>query len=114
AAACSGRLTADWRVRNSDIESVTARLSRANEFRKANVEAGNRKAGSKQFRYTTAAQVDLGNRTKGIDELFELPQTWQWASLGLLTWSVVDGPHFSPKYVDRKDGVPFISGRNIS
>jgi type I restriction enzyme S subunit len=52
--------------------------------------------------------------TKGIDELFDLPSTWEWASLGQLTWSVADGPHFSPKYVEKGKGMPFISGRNIS
>lgn len=59
------------------------------------------------------ALIDLGNRTKGIDDLFELPSTWAWASLGQLTWFVADGPHFSPKYVERAVGVPFISGRNV-
>jgi type I restriction enzyme, S subunit len=114
AAACSGNLTADWRAENPDIKPVSVPLSKANEYRKSSVEAANRKAGRNQFRYAPAAEIDVANKTKGIDGLFDLPDTWQWASLGQLTWSVTDGPHFSPKYVDPKDGIPFISGRNIS
>lgn len=40
-----------------------------------------------------------------------LPESWEWATLGHVSWSVKDGPHFSPPYVD--NGVPFLSGRNI-
>lgn len=32
--------------------------------------------------------------------------------MGELSWSVKDGPHYSPKYTD--SGIPFISGGNIS
>jgi hypothetical protein len=46
-----------------------------------------------------------------IDHTFELPQGWAWATLGHLSLSVKDGPHYSPKYVD--DGIPFISGGNV-
>lgn len=45
--------------------------------------------------------------------LFELPSGWEWARLGQLVMKVSDGPHFSPKYVSKEDGVPFLSGRNI-
>ncbi|MFH0985278.1 MAG: restriction endonuclease subunit S [Candidatus Omnitrophota bacterium] len=112
AVACSGRLTADWREGNPEIEPVSAHLTRADQFRKANI-AANQNAKSTNFRYKPAAQIDLENKTKGIDELFELPATWEWASLGQLTWHVVDGPHFSPKYVEKDEGLPFISGRNV-
>ena len=40
-----------------------------------------------------------------------LPDGWTWATLGQLAWSVKDGPHYSPKYVE--DGIPFISGGNV-
>lgn len=46
-----------------------------------------------------------------IDHTFELPKGWAWATLGHLSLSVKDGPHYSPKYVD--DGIPFISGGNV-
>ncbi|OGP56903.1 MAG: hypothetical protein A2162_07490 [Deltaproteobacteria bacterium RBG_13_52_11b] len=113
AVACSGRLTVDWREENPEIVPVNKNLRSADQFRKANIAAANQDAKSTNFRYKPAAQIDLGNRTKGIDELFELPATWEWASLGQLTWHVVDGPHFSPKYVEKSLGLPFISGRNV-
>ncbi len=46
-----------------------------------------------------------------IEHTFELPQGWAWATLGHLSLSVKDGPHYSPKYV--ADGIPFISGGNV-
>lgn len=42
---------------------------------------------------------------------FDLPDGWTWSTLGHLTLSVKDGPHYSPKYAD--EGIPFISGGNI-
>ena len=113
AAACSGRLTAAWREGHPEIEPVSTHLTSANQFRKANVAAANQRYISTNFRYKPAAKIDLGNKTKGIEELFELPSTWEWASLGQLTWHVVDGPHFSPNYVEKDEGLPFISGRNV-
>ena len=41
----------------------------------------------------------------------ELPEGWKWINLGQITWSVRDGPHYSPEYV--KEGIPFISGGNV-
>ncbi len=29
-------------------------------------------------------------------------------------FTVADGPHFSPQYVEKNEGVPFLSTRNIS
>jgi type I restriction enzyme, S subunit len=40
------------------------------------------------------------------------PAGWAWVTLDQLTRSVKDGPHYSPKYVDR-GGVPFITGGNV-
>jgi len=40
-----------------------------------------------------------------------LAKGWAWATLGQLAWSVRDGPHYSPKYVDQ--GIPFITGGQV-
>lgn len=40
-----------------------------------------------------------------------VPNGWKWVNLGHVCWSVKDGPHFSPKYVE--EGIPFISGGNV-
>ena len=114
AAACSGKLTADWREENPDVVSTKTLLEDVERMRSENVVAANAEAGFPRYRYKPAAQIDLGHKTKGIEELFEIPIGWEWVSLGQITWSVADGPHFSPKYVSQADGVPFISGRNIS
>jgi type I restriction enzyme S subunit len=44
---------------------------------------------------------------------FILPDNWAWSVLGQLCFQVSDGPHFSPSYVPREHGVPFLSTRNI-
>jgi len=46
-----------------------------------------------------------------LGELPQLPDGWCWVKLGQLTWSVKDGPHYSPQYVE--NGIPFISGGNV-
>ncbi len=46
-----------------------------------------------------------------IEHTFDLPDGWTWATLGHLSLSVKDGPHYSPKYAD--EGIPFISGGNV-
>jgi len=48
------------------------------------------------------------------DELpFEIPKSWEWTRLGELCFQVSDGPHFSPNYVSKEEGIPFLSTRNI-
>lgn len=47
------------------------------------------------------------------DEPWLIPPGWSWCRLGHLCLQVADGPHFSPKYVDKADGVPFLSARNV-
>ncbi|MEY4756890.1 MAG: hypothetical protein RJA34_1788 [Pseudomonadota bacterium] len=46
-----------------------------------------------------------------IEHTFDLPKGWTWATLGHLSLSVKDGPHYSPMYAD--EGIPFISGGNV-
>ena len=45
------------------------------------------------------------------ENLPELPEEWKWVTLNQITWYVKDGPHYSPRYVER--GIPFISGGNV-
>jgi type I restriction enzyme S subunit len=39
------------------------------------------------------------------------PEGWVIVSLGQVAWSVKDGPHYSPKYVD--NGIPFVTGGQV-
>ncbi|MFT5324186.1 MAG: type I restriction enzyme S subunit, partial [Planctomycetaceae bacterium] len=44
---------------------------------------------------------------------FSVPQGWAWTMLGKLCFKVSDGPHHSPSYVSKDDGIPFLSTRNV-
>ena len=47
------------------------------------------------------------------DEIpFEIPDSWKWVRLGLLSNQITDGTHKTPTYV--KEGIPFLSVKNIS
>jgi type I restriction enzyme S subunit len=51
-----------------------------------------------------------------LDELelpFPLPDSWEWTMLGKLCYQVSDGPHHSPQYVSKDEGIPFLSTRNV-
>lgn len=112
AAAVSGELTNKWREKNSNIEAVSlANLSKERQRLQKEFAV---KRGQKSFKYKEPVEIEIGGRTKGVDELFELPEGWQWVSLDKVVWNVSDGPHFSPKYVSKDEGIAFISGRNIS
>jgi type I restriction enzyme, S subunit len=49
-----------------------------------------------------------------MTEIGEVPEAWELATLGELCRKVTDGPHFSPKYVSRQEGIPFLSARNLT
>jgi type I restriction enzyme, S subunit len=81
AAACSGRLTEDWREKNPQIEPATLTLERIRHQR----------FNGKQL--DTIAPVDS-------DELPELPDSWVWARFGVLLGELRNGistkPELSP------------------
>jgi type I restriction enzyme S subunit len=54
--------------------------------------------------------IELAN----LDLPFVTPSNWCWSRLGELCHTLADGPHFSPKYVDKAEGITFLSTRNIS
>jgi type I restriction enzyme S subunit len=74
AAACSGRLTADWRERNSNSETAAALLGRL-----------------------TAGRIVL---SPAIDESPELPDSWTWANPHGVTTDIVDCPHSTPRWAE--------------
>ena len=45
---------------------------------------------------------------------FIVPENWIWSRLGDLCFTLADGPHYSPNYVKKENGIPFLSTRNIS
>jgi type I restriction enzyme S subunit len=110
--AFEGKLTVQWREHNRDqLETAAALLARIHTEREQRYQqqlqqwqtsGGSKPKAPKPLPPLTAAE---------LGELPELPEGWSWIKLGELTWSVKDGPHFSPKYVER--GIPFISGGNV-
>lgn len=122
--AFEGHLTADWRAANPDkLEDPETLLTRIQNEREARY-----KQALDDWQEALEKWRDEGEdgkrpqkprRAKDLDKIPEeelkklsgLPQSWCWVELGHLTWSVKDGPHYSPKYSE--SGIPFISGGNI-
>ena len=122
--AFEGKLTEEWRKKHADeLEPAETLLEKINAEReqryqqqlddwKRAVEAW--EASGKESKKPTkpGKPKELPPLTEEeLSELPELPEGWGWVKLGQLTWSVKDGPHYSPKYED--EGIPFISGGNI-
>jgi type I restriction enzyme S subunit len=97
AAATSGRLTEGWRdsgnMRLAEIESELA----SDRLKKWNGRG----------KYKPAIKCEEVDS----EEFAEIPEGWYRGTVDEITWSVKDGPHFSPKY--ELTGVPFISGGSI-
>jgi len=112
--AFEGKLTAQWRAENSDkLETATALQQRIQTERQErhHQQLADWEAKGKQGSKPKAPKPLPPLSAEELAELPELPAGWVWVKLGELTWSVKDGPHFSPKYVEV--GVPFISGGNV-
>jgi type I restriction enzyme S subunit len=113
-AAVEGKLTEEWRKQHPDLEPASELLKRILAERRAKWEQA-------ELAKMRPAGKDLKNnkwkkRYKEADSVntkytYEIPESWVWTNLGQLSWSVKDGPHYSPKY--SASGVPFITGGNI-
>lgn len=92
-AACSGRLTSDWRDENPDAASdeLLNELARKRESSGKNVKPP-----------SPIAETQLP----------EVPDTWRWASVDSISSAVVDGVHKKPNYVD--EGIPFVTVKNLT
>lgn len=100
AAACSGRLTADWRgeERGSDTSGEFLERIRTERF-----QLWRRSGQRRKYVPPTALETP--------DE-FEIPDDWAWATVDELATKVVDGVHRKPNYVQK--GVPFLTVRNLT
>jgi len=94
AAACSGRLTADWRERNADGESALALVERS--------------------------RAVLANRSRArriiddaaVPDWLEIPKTWEWAPLGSLA-EIKGGIQKQPKRAPKKNAYPYLRVANV-
>ena len=71
AAACSGRLTADWREKRTTDDTDDTDKKPSVKSAKSAVRNSTRESGNAQFQIT-----------KPEDELLELPESWKWVALG--------------------------------
>lgn len=85
AAACSGRLTADWREEHPDVEPVPVMSEQI---------LGNRTQGATQLR-----DWQNGDASEIHDQnLVDVPGSWVWASVDNICTAVVDCAHSTPKW----------------
>ncbi|MBC8320130.1 MAG: restriction endonuclease subunit S [Bacteroidetes bacterium] len=120
--AFEGRLTEEWRKNNKTepIESFIERISEEKECKYNKQlevwddtvnewEKGGRQ-GKRPNKPSKISEIQELSKEE-LSGLEQIPNNWIWVRLGELTWSVKDGPHYSPKYED--EGIPFISGGNV-
>src|SRR5207248_272214 len=110
AAACSGRLTADWREENPDGERATelfAKITTERERRyKAECELA-MSAGKRKPKHS-----DSNEKSRNIvGDLPEVPDSWGYFRLDEICHLITDGTHKTPKY--QSAGVPFLSVKNV-
>lgn len=113
-AAVEGKLTEEWRKAHPDVEPASELLKRILAERKNRWEAAElakMMAKGKKPKDDKWKAKYVEAQSPKVEDTFELPNTWAWTNLGQLSWSVKDGPHYSPKYSEA--GIPFISGGNI-
>ena len=87
--AIQGKLTADWRIANSEVEPVSQLLLRIRREKDALVAA-------KKLR----AEKALPEITS--DEMrFDIPKSWQWCRTADATIAIVDCPHSTPQWTSQ-------------
>jgi type I restriction enzyme S subunit len=98
-AACSGRLTEDWRTSHPISETVEHLLEDVLAERESAWERG---------KYRTPAQVET-------DDLTEIPEHWRYVSFDTLVSDSFYGPRFSADdYSDSDQGIPTIRTTDIT
>jgi type I restriction enzyme S subunit len=96
-AACSGRLTADWRENNPDVESAEDLLKRIQENREKQHYKLCIQAKQKGIRKPKPlSSLELNSVNESIEEFPEIPDIWTYSPLSILSAdepdSIVDGP----------------------
>jgi type I restriction enzyme S subunit len=110
AAACSGRLTADWREDNVILESAGKLFGRIQRERKSYYDELCKQASLTGKRKPKNSDTNTQSRNT-VGELPELPATWGYFRLDEVSHLVTDGTHKTPKYL--ASGKPFLSVKNV-
>jgi len=99
--AIEGKLTADWRAANSNVEPASELLNRIHTEKAQMVTEGKLK------KQKTLPPINA-------DEIpFDLPQGWEWARLGDITSIIGDGIHGTPVFSETGEYF-FVNGNNLS
>jgi type I restriction enzyme S subunit len=102
AAACSGRLTAEWRERAVVPESAQEFLEGVREVRRQACKT--RKPGAAKGTYSEPDHVD----STGLPDI---PESWEWASANATCAQITDGEHIQPPY--QSEGRPMLSAKHV-
>jgi len=121
AAVCSGRLTADWREKNANIEPANSLFERIHWNRKWQyIEECERAKAEKTRKPRKPTNLDDKLRTENMVEFPTIPSSWIYIPLARVaskgTDSIVDGPfgtsiNVKEDYID--NGVPVVRINNI-
>lgn len=96
--AVEGKLTAEWRKANPDVEPASELLARI-EAEKAELVKAKKIKKSKPLKPVSEEEMP-----------FELPEGWIWCRMQKYL-DIRDGTHDTPKYV--KDGIPLVTSKNL-
>jgi type I restriction enzyme S subunit len=110
AAACSGRMTEDWRRVHPDVEPASELLNRIQKERIRRYEEECRKA-ELEGRRKPKKPKNLEPQVVDTDGLPELPEWWVWTRLGLIIDSMKNGLYKPIEYYG--SGVPCLRMYNI-
>jgi type I restriction enzyme S subunit len=102
AAACSGRLTADWRETEALLESAKDFLDHIYSLRRQ-IWNKRKKKGNKR-KYPEPIGIDSA-------ELPDLPESWEWSSADAVCSQITDGEHIQPPY--QSHGHPMLSAKHV-
>ena len=114
-AAFSGRLTADWRAKNPDVESASQLLARIRTVRRQRWEDAELEKYDAKGKKPSKNWKDKYKEPEPVDdsELPELPDGWCWASADEVAWEITVGHVGSMKDEYVNNGVPFLRSKNV-
>ena len=109
-AACSGRLTADWRNENPNIDAAQVQLEAAISSVATEYDKACQAAKSDHLRKPSRPTCLDDYESAWIDDT-DIPDTWFVTPLGKVCSKVTDGTHDTPK--PSQNGVPYITAKHI-
>ena len=97
--AIQGKLTADWRAENPDVEPASELLKRI-QTEKARLIAEKKIRKEKPLPKITPEEIP-----------FEIPETWEWCRLGEVVW-LMNGATFASSHFQKENGIKCVKITN--